>query len=350
MDPSQNPAGDNPAPTTTDSDDAEWDQVGLDFLAGKDIDTDKKEEEQRTIDEQAKSKEGGQEEGAPEANPNDKKSDEEQRASDGSQASDGAEGEEGKSADDKKPADPKANEQQPPARDPDAEDRARRRAQLDLEADRKELARDIREKMFSDVPEKLLDSEGREIRTPQDVTQYRNPATGKNFTIEEATSWLMQADSHHKDKLAKTQTEVDRIVDVNLTIKEEADEVVEKYGKLLAKNPGLRKQVWTDWRNTLEVSEDGEVIVRAPVSLKNYFDSVLSPHLAYATEQERKAAADAEAAKKAENAENKKKVEQEKQQSRSDREDISSARTKDQEGMDSEEKEWAESAKAYYEG
>lgn len=330
--------------TMSDNDAAEWEQAELDYLSGKDMSSEK---EQGSIDEQTKSKEGSEGEGSQEGDPASKKQNEEQGVGNDPEEGGRSSEEGGKPADGSETSkdEGKPKEDSQPATDPDAAERASRRAQLELEADRKELASDIREKMFSDKPTKLLDAEGQEIRTFQDVMQYRNPATGKNFTAEEASQWLMQAQRHLEETSAADQKEVDRIVDVNLTIKEEAAEVMEKYGALLAKNPNLRKQVWEDFKGTLQLSEDGEVITNAPISMKNYYDSVLGPHLSYANEQDRQANAQAEADKKAAA----EKAAKEKKQAQSDRADLTGTRTKGDEQMDPEEKEWAEATKSYYE-
>jgi len=341
MDPTQ-----NPAPTST-NDDSEWDEVGLDFLSDKGLEQEKNPREQRTIDEQAKSQKTTEEEGASQDDPANKEQNEESKLGD---EADKATGQPGEAKPGEAGTEPETKTQQP-ATDPDAEDRARRRVQLDIEADRKELANDIREKMFSEVPQKLLDAEGREIRVPQDVTQYKNPATGQNFTLEEGTRWLQLAQMNLEDKSKQAQSEIDKIVDVNITIKEEAQEVLEKFGPLLQANPKLRKEVWEDYRNTLDISADGEVITGAKLSMKNFYNRVLTPYLAEAirrqktTQEQAQANAD-EQARKAELA---KKATEQKAQSQSDREDVFSTRTKGHEGMDPEEKEWADVGKEYFE-
>lgn len=347
----------NPAPTQTDNDDAEWEQAGLDFLADRGIEKEdpRDPKEQEAIDEQAKSQKSDEEEGSPESNPEDKKSDEKQGDGDDAQKSAGAEGEDGKPTDGAEKPGEKSDDpapEQPPATDPAAEERARRRAQLDLEADRKELAQDIKQKLFDDVPDKLLDAEGREIRTPEDVTQYRNPATGQNFTIEEAARWLQLAQRDLETKQNTAQGEVDKIVEVNLQIKEDADAVMAQFGEFLSKNPGLRKQIWADYSKSFKLSDDGEVIVEAPISMLNYYSTLLQPYVTDAANRAKAAAEKAEADKQAaETAEAaKKKAAEDKRNSQSDREDILSTRTKTHEGMDPEEKEWAEAAKEYYEG
>lgn len=366
MDPNENPTGNNPAATQTDNDADEWEQAGLDFLADKGIekeDPEKKDsKEQETLDEQAKSQEKSEKEGEDKTPPEDKKQDEDPGDGDDAKKSSESEKKDEKppaddDADDKKdakdPEDPApAEPEQPPATDPAAEERARRRAQLDLEADRKELAQDIKTKLFDDVPDKLLDAEGREIRTPEDVMQYRNPATGKNFTLEEGARWLQLAQKDLETKQNTAQGEVDKIVEVNLRVKEDADAVMAEFGEFLSKNPGLRKQIWADYSKSFKLSDDGEVIVEAPISMYNHYATLLQPYITDAKNRAKAAQDKVEADKKAEEeaAEAKKKAAEKKKEDRSDREDILSTRTKTHEGMDPEEKEWAEAAKEYYEG
>lgn len=319
---------------------SEWEEAGLDFLSDKGTEAPKEElGEQETISEQAKSQESGEEEAAPETDQEYKKPDEEPGTSDDTEKSGGeAEPEEPRGED---PADKVAA-------DPAAEDRARRRAQLELEADRKELAKDIKEKMFSEIPDRLLDDKGIEIKTVAQVMTYTNPETGENFTDKEASQWLMQAQQHIESKSSEAQSQIDKIVDVNLTLKEDAADVMSQYGDFLKDNPGLKKDLWEDYKATMKISDDGEVIVDAPLSMKRFYDRALQPYVAFAKQKQEAAEAQvkAEADKKAKI----RRVQEEKKTSHSDREDVVSTRTKSNEGMDPEEKEWAEAAKEHFEG
>lgn len=351
MDPDQNPVDNTPpvdetppvdnTPPEPSEDDTEWEQAGLDFLADNGIDKEKESDDEPTKPEEGVQKTGEGEEGPEGQEPGAKPPEGQDGNQDPEAKSDPASKDEGQQA-------------PPPQVDPAAEERARRRAQLDLEADRRELAKDIREKMFSDVPNKLLDSEGQEIRTPQDVTQYKNPVTGENFTLEEASQWLMAAQRSMEQKYTESQEKVEAIVEVGLTIKSEADTVMAEYGDFLANNPGLRKQLWMDYSKTLTIDDSGDVITAAPVSMKNFYDTVLAPHVQHAKQVAQQQAeaekqslqekAKAEALDKA-----KAEVKAKKKEVQSDREDVISARTKSQEDMDPDEKEWASAAKDYYE-
>ena len=350
MDPDSNTAGD-----TTNNEASEWDQAGIDFLTDKGVESDTNRSEQETINEQEESQEDTDKETKTDTNGEEDPEALDSGTGEKSTKTDKTEtksGDETATPSDKNEAGEKKQpekQEQKQTSDPEVTEKAQRRAQLELEADRKDIAREVRDKMF-DSPDRLLDSEGREIRTPQDVTQYRNPTTGKNFTLEEGSAWLMAAQRNLEEQQEADQSQIDKIVDVNLTVKEEADQIMEEYGDFLANNPKLRQELWADYQNTIKTDESGEVITEAPLSMFNYYRKVITPYLAYQSEKEKVEADKKAAEEKAEADKTKKKVEKEKQQDRSDREDIYSTRTKSQEGMDSTEKEWANVAKEYYEG
>lgn len=345
MDPTQsnNPAGEPPVNNDTASEDAAWDQAGLDFLAdrGEEL-PDKRSEEQEAIqNEPTKQKEGDENGKTPEGDPAAKKSDEEQGNGDGTEKGTGTEENGGK---------PKTEDTEtPPAPTPEQADRDYRRRQLELDADRKEIATEVRKEMFSDVPDKLLDADGDPIETVADVMKLKNPNTGKPFTAEEAASWLMQAQRHVEKQNEQVERQVEEIVNVNLSIKEQADSVREKYGELLQYMPKLRARVWAQYEKTLIKDDKTDTITKAPVSMEEFYDTALAP---YVREAERiKAEAEAEDKKKADEEAAKKKqaAEEAKTRSRSDREDIFSTKTKIEEMNDPEEKAWAKAAKEYYE-
>lgn len=339
MDPTQNPAGNDPAATATD-DSKEWDQAGLDFLADRGVEPVKNQEEQGAIEnEQTKPKEGDEGKKTPEANPEGKKPNEEPGNGDDPQKGTGTAEEAGK---------PTGSEtEEPPRQTPEQEEAARRRSLLELDADRKELATDVRKEMFSDVPTRLEDADGDPIETIADVMRLTNPRTGKPFTAEEASQWLMQATRHVEKQQEATQKQVDEIVDVNLRIKQEADSVKSKYGQLLAHMPKLRARVWAQYKATLQTHEGSDIITKAPISMEDFYDTILAPYQRQVEDMKKNAEVDKQ--KQEENEKRKKEAEEKKKRSQGDREDVFSTRTKIEDISDPEEKEWAQAAKEYYE-
>lgn len=346
MPPNENPTGDQTPPAApTNDDSAEWDEAGIDFLSDKGVEAPSTAKEQETIEEQddpqPKDDPVQEDGGKDDTEPTDPKTTEKGNVQTGEEGKpkDGSETPEG---------------EQPPAEQPtptpEQQEAQRRQTQLALEADRKDLAKDIREKMFSDVPTRLEDADGDPIETIQDVMQLRNPNTGQRFTAEEAAQYLLQAQRHFDKQQEETRSKVDDIVEVNLNIKEQAEAVKSEYGEILAHMPKLRARLWNQFKATLDTDESGEVFTRMPLSMKEFYDTAMAPYVKQV--EDMKANAQAEADKKAkEEAEAKKKeAEKNKRQSQSDREDVFSTRTKIEEGMDTEEREWAMAAKEHYEG
>lgn len=345
MDPTQNPAGNQPAANDAASNDAsEWDQAGLDFLSDRGVEApDKRTEEQGAIQDNN----GGD---GVQSDPNAKKTPE---GGDGSAKP-------GEGTDPQHPQGDGKNDVQPNGEAPtgtpenqpqpsqEQADRDFRRRQLELEADRKELSTDIRKELFSDQPTRLEDADGDPIETIADVMRLENPITKKPFTAEEASQWLMQAQRNFEKNQEKTQKEIDEIVEVNLSIKEQADSVKTKYGELLKHMPKLRARVWEQYKATLQTHEGTDIIKKAPVPMEAFYDTILAPYMREVDRLKKDAEADKQRQEEAEK--RKKEAEEKKKQSQGDREDIFSTRTKIESISDPEEKEWAQAAKEYYEG
>lgn len=219
-----------------------------------------------------------------------------------------------------------------------------RSAQREMAAERQALAEDIRKELFSDVKNELLDSDGDPIRTVADVMKLVNPNTGKPFTSDEATMYLFEAQKHLDQTMASVEKQVEQIAETNLSLKDQSDNVLAKYGDLLKSMPGLRDQIWAEFSKTLEKDEKSGIITKAPVSLENFYDIALQPWAKMSQKLEADEAANAAA--EAEKAKQQEEINQKKTQS--DRGDIFSAGKSDT--MDPEEKEWANAAKQYYEG
>lgn len=327
MDPAQAPApGDvvqptNPDPATPTQDDTEWAAATDNFSAEHGIKT---EERKDPSDEQAD----------PEKDPKTTKTDPE-------------------NPDDKKPdEEPKPNDNPNDADDPNKEEepsiRDRLAEEVQIKQERIAIAKDVREKLFSDKPTRLEDADGDPIETLGDVMKLLNPRTGKAFTPEEAATWLLQAQNNFEKQQKEDQAQIDKIVDISLTMKYDLEAIKQEYAPILKNDPELRQQLMQAWFKTVEVGSDGDTIVDTKMGLKEFFDIALKPRVA--TQQAATAAQEAEAKAKAEADKKAKEVAERQRQDRSDRVDVVSTRTKIESEMDADEKEWANIAKEYYEG
>lgn len=214
--------------------------------------------------------------------------------------------------------------------------REARGAYHQLTQDRKAMAKDVQEKLYPDLQTELTDADGDPIRTVEDVMRLTNPQTGKPFTDIEATQWLFHAQKHHEKQLAETEKKVEQIADINLSLKDQADAIRIKYGALLEANPnGIRDRVWAAYQNTLKKDEKTGVIIEAPVSLQEFYETTLAPY----EELARRLQTEEEVKDKKTEAQNLK-------QTQSDRTDVVAGGKSDT--MDPEEREWAEVAEDYY--
>lgn len=316
------------APSSDDTEDKEWDQAKTDLLENSGKEPEKKPKGEEVKDGDKDKPTGGEPEGA--AKPGEEKP----TPGDGNKPADKTE----------KPGEGK----EAPAPPADTTVRDQRTLQREIAEDEKAMKSDIKEKLFSDVQAELTDSDGDPIRTIQDVQKLLNPNTGKPFTDEEAASYLLQAQRYLENQLKETDVKIQEIADVNLSIKDQADSVRDKYGQLLKALPNLQKQVWAAYEETLIKDEKTGIILKAPVNMQRFYDTALAGYMKLVERLEAEAKTKDEAEAKAKKEAADKKKEAEKTNKRGDREDIISTGKSDT--TDPEEKEWEDAAKRHYEG
>lgn len=219
--------------------------------------------------------------------------------------------------------------------------REQRAIQREIEADRNQMFEDVRENLFSDFEPEIKDADGDVIRTPADVMKHINEETGKPFTAEEAVAWLHAMEGQKTQERANNEREVERVAEVNITLRDEIDEVRTKYAKIFKDFPDLRKEIWDDYKQTMKVDPKSGIIVDTPFSVKGYFERSMKPYAQYAEQLQTQASAKeqkAEAARKA----------AERRQNQADRSDVIPRGNSNV--SDEEEDAWAATAKEYYEG
>lgn len=220
---------------------------------------------------------------------------------------------------------------------------AQRRSTEEFEA----VRNDIKAVLLSDVPTELKDADGEAIKGPEDLLKLLDPLTlpgqpgfdpehpqGSAFTPDRASITYLQMKQELNEAISKNDQYADQLARVNVQIKDESDTITKKYADVFKANPKLAEQVWASYSKTLTVAADGKVITAAPVSLLDFYTTVLEPYARMA-----KAEADAAAIK-----EESDRIA--KAQRRSDRSDIYGGGKIDD--MDEEDKEWAEAKKEVY--
>lgn len=314
-----------PEETAAKAEDDEWAEAQEEIFPG--IKVDKKEVKK---DEPAKPDEKPEEPETPPANPDPEKPDAPAGVSDGTDAKDKGAGE--------------AEEE---AGAPDSTARDTRVAQREARDQLVEIGKDVREKMFSNLPQTLQDSDGDPIRSIDDVMKLVNPRTGDTFTEEAAGAWLLSAQQEFNQNMANIDKQVEAIAEANADLKDEADSVNYRYGELLKSMPEVRQKLWASYEKTLVKDPETGIVIAMPVSLEDYYDIALAPYAKLvegmnntkeADEANAKKEADDKAAKEAED--------EAKAKRRHDRSDVyAGGKIED---MDDEEKEWNDAAVAVF--
>jgi hypothetical protein len=208
---------------------------------------------------------------------------------------------------------------------------------------------DVRSALLADTPTSLKDADGDPINGPEDLMKLLDPNTlpgqpgfnpdnpqGSPFTPERASLAYVTMKQQLADTVSKAESYADQVARVNVNINDESAVIIKKYDDVFKANPGLSEKLWAEYSKTLTVSGEGDkrVITAAPVSLLNYYNSVLEPYAKMMKVEAEAAAIKEEAEKVA------------RSQTRSDRSDIYGAGKTDT--RDDDEKEWDQAARELY--
>jgi len=141
-----------------------------------------------------------------------------------------------------------------------------------------DMGSSVREKMFKDAVTELKDADGDPIKTIEDVMAHVNPKTGERYTEEEAGMWLLQANQQMRDNNAAMEKQIADISETQLGLKDDADIINFQYGELLKAMPDVRKQLSEAYGRTVIRDPKSGLITRAPVSLKQFYETALEPY------------------------------------------------------------------------
>lgn len=305
---------DNSADDMAQQDANEWQQAQDQLFPGL-----KSVNKQDKKDESVKPEEGAEEATKNSEDSENKESDEEQGAGDDSQT-------EGSSD--------KAN-------DAAASARAARLANRQYSEQVASVKSDVMQKMYADAPTTLADADGDPINSIEDVMKLIDPRTGEAFTENDAAVWLLSAQQEFNKQVAEREKNAEKIAELNVDIKDQADFVNDKYGEFLKNNIKLRDKLWQQFEKTLKKDPDTGIIVEMPLSLEEFYESQLSPRI---EAQQQIAQQQAQGQAVQQQAQQQQQVQ--KQQTRQDRSDIYGNGTGD--ATDNEEKEWAQARDAVF--
>lgn len=205
---------------------------------------------------------------------------------------------------------------------------------------------DVRDKLFGEKITELRDLEGNAIKTPEDLMQYNNQATGQPFTREEAREYLADQKQALADKNTRDDAEIDRITDLNLNLRDQVDVIDYQYGELLKAMPELKDQLWSDYLKTVTQDSKSGIITAAPLRLEDFYRRALEPYAEMGRRLESQDTSSTQQQTEQQAKEDADKQSRERQQRREDRSDIYGNGKRDDRSDD--DKEWDDAAKAVF--
>jgi len=215
----------------------------------------------------------------------------EEKPAEGDKPADQKEGEE-KPADGEKPADKPADKPEEKPGDSAEENKPLTREDIRAAMREEQAARDsvarerssyagqvrdtVREalKLDSTYTTVALD-DGTPITSVDQLTKVINPETEEPYTREEAATLLLDARKVVDDNLKAYENRVDELTDLNVSFKEQADEVEQKFGDILKAFPDVAKDLLAAYQKTFKTSDDGKYVTDVPIPPMEFYAPVL---------------------------------------------------------------------------
>lgn len=137
--------------------------------------------------------------------------------------------------------------------------------------------------------------DGTPINSVEQLTSIINPATDEPYTREEAATLLLDARKIVDDNIKAYESRVDELTDLNVSFKEQADEVERKFGDILKAFPDVAQDLLKAYQKTFATSDDGKYVTNVPIPPMEFYAPVLGK-FRVATDQVTQRQADEKAA------------------------------------------------------
>jgi hypothetical protein len=193
------------------------------------------------------------------------------------------------------------------------------------------------------IPDPRTDSDGDPIKSAKEVEQLYNPATGENYTPEEAREWFAQATAKYEENVNSAYAEASRVAEVSMNLDKGREAVMRSYGDFINENPDIAQKVLSRYMATLKTKGEGEnaYVVDAPVDILEFYNDVMYPYVELA--EKKKEADEAAAAAEEKKQADLKKAKAHRDESRDFPTSVGDDATKTGDDMD-----WDDAFKQYY--
>jgi hypothetical protein len=117
--------------------------------------------------------------------------------------------------------------------------------------------------------------DGTPITSVKQLTSVINPSTDEPYTREEAATLLLDARKVVDDNMKAYENRVDELTDLNVSFKEQADEVEQKFGDILKAFPDVAQDLLKAYQKTFTTSDDGKYVTNVPLPPMEFYAPVL---------------------------------------------------------------------------
>jgi hypothetical protein len=117
--------------------------------------------------------------------------------------------------------------------------------------------------------------DGTPITSVEQLTSVINPSTDEPYTREEAATLLLDARKIVDDNMKAYESRVDELTDLNVSFKEQADEVDHKFGDILKAFPDVAQDLLKAYQKTFTMSADGKYVTNVPIPPMEFYAPVL---------------------------------------------------------------------------
>ena len=144
----------------------------------------------------------------------------------------------------------------------------------------KSTTKEVLESFYPEgIDRQLRDKDGDPIKSIEDVMERIDPRTGENFTEERAASWLLEEQQKLNKQVEELEASAERVAEVNINLKKDAERVVEKYADVLKNNPKVAEKARALYENTLRKDPKTGITLEAPLDLIEFYDTFLEPYI-----------------------------------------------------------------------
>lgn len=141
-----------------------------------------------------------------------------------------------------------------------------------------ETTKEVLEAYYPDgLSNVLRDTNGKELRTPQDVVD----ASNGEMSMEEAAQWLMNEQYKLDKEVASIKDDAKKVAETTLNFKRDSIAALQKYEPLFKAYPALQQKTFDKLMKQVKTDKEKGVILSAPDVMEHYDDYLEPYQMAY---------------------------------------------------------------------